>query len=121
MPAGSANIYIEQGASWSAIITALQADGSPVKLDGFTVGCQIRPEASSSTVLATVTAVVIDANNGKIKLSLTPLQTAAIPTDGKSHSDVVDYVYDVYIYDGVGGALRVLNGIAQVSPGTTRI
>ena len=120
MIAGVLDIYIEQGTTWSIDLTIQQSNGQPMDLTGYTGRCQIRSSAISQTILASPAVTVTDAKNGKLTISLTADETAAIPVNGYSYSSVSQYVYDLELVDGMGRVMRLLNGYARISPEVTR-
>ena len=86
--AAIANLSMDQGATFSTVITVYQND-SILNLSGYTAAAQIRKSYSSSSSTAFTTAIDSDTSTGKITLSLTPTQTAALE-EGR-------YVYDLEI------------------------
>lgn len=106
------NLFIDQGANYSNIITVAANTGSPLNLTGYTVKSQMRKSYTSSTFY-NFTASVYDVDNGKIRLELTAAQSQAI-VPGR-------YLYDVEITSGAGNKTRVVEGIVTVSPEITQI
>ena len=111
MSAGTYNFTIEQGTTFSRVLT-LQENGSAMNLTGYSVASQMRSTHDSSTVVATFSGSVTNASSGQITLSLTNSQTSAI--------DEAIYVYDVEITSGAGAVTRILQGNVTVSPEVTR-
>lgn len=105
------NLYIDQGATFSAVIQVFDEDGDFFNLTGFSVASQIRKTYTSSSVSATFTAQVLGAANGTINLSLTHSQTAGLKA-GR-------YVYDVEITKNEQ-IMRAAEGIVVVYPNVTR-
>jgi len=110
MAAAYVNLYMEQGTTFSSVITLDDLNGSVYDLTGYTANSQIRKSFYSSNATATFTATVAAAN-GTITLSLTSAQTANI-APGR-------YLYDTIITTG-STVTRVLEGIIDVSPRVTR-
>jgi len=106
------NLYVDAGATYSNIITVAASNGQVLNLTGYTVASQMRKSYQSSTSYA-FTASVYDANNGKIRLQLTPNQSEAIPA-GR-------WLYDVEITSSSGTKTRVVEGIVTVNPQITQI
>lgn len=106
------NLYVDAGATYSNIVTVTASNGQPLNLTGYTVASQMRKSYQSSTAYV-FTASVYDANNGKIRLQLTDVQSAAIPA-GR-------WLYDVEITSPSGTKTRVVEGIITVNPQITQI
>ncbi len=76
---GKMTMRIRRGDSYAAVATWTRgAPAVPVDLAGATVAAQIRADADSSAILATIAATVTNAAGGVITLALTPVQTAAL-------------------------------------------
>lgn len=105
------NLYIDQGATFSATVQVFGDDGNPFNLVGYTPAAQIRKNYATNTVAATFTSTVLSTSNGTISLSLTAADTANLKY-GR-------YVYDVEITAG-GTVLRPVEGIITVYPQVTR-
>ena len=111
MSAGTYNFTIEQGTTFSRVLT-LQENSSAMNLTGYSVASQMRSTHDSSTVVATFSGSVTNASSGQITLSLTNSQTSAI--------EEAIYVYDVEITSGAGVVTRILEGNITVTPEVTR-
>ena len=105
------NLYIDQGATYNAIVQVFDDDDNPFNLTGYTANAQIRKNYSSSSVSAEFTANVLSISNGTISLSLTSSQTGNLKY-GR-------YVYDVEITSNLN-ILRPIEGIVVVYPQVTR-
>ena len=105
------NLYIDQGASFSATVQVIGNDDLPFNLNGYTPSAQIRRNYATNTVSATFTSTVEEAANGTLTLSLTASQTGNLKY-GR-------YVYDVEIVSG-NTVLRPVEGIITVYPQVTR-
>lgn len=105
------NLYIDQGATYSAIVQVFDDDGDPFNLQGYTTASQIRKNYATNTVAATFTTSITEAANGTISLFL-------------SASDTGNLKYGRYVYDveitGAIGTLRPIEGIVTVYPQVTR-
>ena len=104
------NIVIDQGPTFSLDINLTNDDASAKDLTSYTVASQMRKsyEASAST---SFTCVKVD-NTGKVTISLSAVQTAALKP-GR-------YVYDVEI-TSASETLRVLEGLVTVTPEVTKV
>ena len=105
------NLYVDQGSTYSNIITVTASNGQALDLSGYSVASQMRKSYQSSTYHS-FTATVYDAANGKIRLQLTDEQSGAIPA-GR-------WLYDVEIESAAGARTRVVQGIVTVQPQITR-
>lgn len=107
-----ANLVLDQGTDFSAIIDLTDSDDQPYDLLGYTVDSQMRKNYASSSAAATF---ICTHNNeqGQINLSLPKSQTNDIEP-GR-------YMYDVEITSAAGVTTRVVEGIVTVSPGITRV
>ena len=111
MSAGTYNFTIEQGTTFSRVLT-LQENGSAMNLTGYSVASQMRSTHDSSSIVATFSGSVTNASSGQLTLSLTNSQTSAI--------EEAIYVYDVEITSGAGSVTRILEGNITVTPEVTR-
>jgi|SRR6056300_1936023 hypothetical protein len=109
--AAIANLSMDQGATFSTVITVYQND-SILNLSGYTAAAQIRKSYSSSSSTAFTTTIDSDTSTGKITLSLTPTQTAALE-EGR-------YVYDLEITASDSTVTRPIQGTVIVRPNVTR-
>lgn len=106
------NIFIDQGANYSNIVTVAGTSGTALDLTGYTVASQMRKSYTSSTAYS-LNAVIYNASAGQVRLTLTADQSEAI-TPGR-------YLYDLEITSGSGAKTRVVEGIATVTPQITQI
>ena len=109
--ASISNLFVDQGADYSNIITVASTTGAPLDLTGYTVKSQMRKSYTSSTFY-NFTASIYDAANGKVRLQLNSTQSEAI-IPGR-------YLYDVEITSGNGAKTRVIEGIVTVTPEITK-
>jgi len=117
MAAVYSNLYIEQGATFTAIVELVDGDGDPLDLGGYSVRSYFRKSYTSSTYHEFSCDVLSPEVDGKIEISLTSAQTSNLKA-GR-------YVYDIEVYttDGYGDddvVYRVLEGQLEVSPEVTR-
>ena len=111
--ASISNLYIDQGSTYSNIITVASSTGSALDLTNYTVASQIRKSYGSSTAYD-FTASVYNAVEGKVRLQLTSTESSAIPA-GR-------YLYDIEITNTITSAkTRILEGIVVVTPEITQI
>jgi hypothetical protein len=110
MAAGYINLYIEQGSTYSTTITIDDVTGSAYNLTSYTANSQIRKSYYQANATAKF-ATQIDSNTGTITLTLDAPTTANIPA-GR-------YVYDTILRSG-GSVIRILEGIAEISPSVSR-
>lgn len=106
-----ANIVIDQGTDFSATIDVLDAEDNVFDLTGYTPAAQMRKNYASSSAV-TFTATDND-TLGQITIELTSNTTSQLEP-GR-------YLYDVEITSPGGTISRVVEGIATVTPGITRI
>ena len=106
-----ANLVIDQGTSFSATIDVTDTANAVYNLTGHTVAAQMRKNYSSSTAVTFSTSH--NGSGGKITLLLTAANTVSLEP-GR-------YLYDVEITSDSGTVTRVVEGIATVTPGMTRI
>ena len=97
-----ANLVMDQGSTFSTVITVYQND-SILDLSGYSAAAQIRKSYSSSSSTSFTTAIDSDTTTGKITLSLTSTQTAALREEGR-------YVYDVEITASDSTITRPIQG-----------
>ena len=105
-----ANIVIDQGADFSALIDVETASGAVFNLTGYTVAAQMRKTYASST--ATSFGCSHNGVLGQIDITLSSSITEAL--------DPGRYLYDIEITSGCGGKSRVVQGTATVTAGITR-
>ena len=111
--AAIANLTIDQGANFSSDVTVNDANGNAFNLTGYTARAKMaKGFASTRTRTEFTTTIASDATTGKVALTLTAAQTAALD-DGR-------FVYDLEIVQtGTGNVTRVIEGIITVRPNVT--
>ena len=109
---GKLDIIIEQGADFQRTVQIKDKDGVVVDITGDTFEGDIRKTYSSTDETATFNITISDAANGKVSLALDYTTTTAI-NPGK-------YVYDIIWTPAANQSVRLLEGIAEVTPGVTR-
>jgi hypothetical protein len=108
-----ANIIIDQGTDFSAIIDVRDSENEIYDLTGALVVAQMRKNYASST--ATTFAATHNGQAGQIILTLDKSVTSDL--------DPGRYLYDVEMTldSGLGSTVRVVEGVATVTPGITRV
>jgi len=112
--AATANLRIEQGATFSSDVTVKDTNGSAFDLTGYTAAAKMALGYASTRTRTTIsTAIAGDATTGIITISLTADQTSALDAPAR-------YVYDVEITKTSDSTVtRVIEGIITVSPNVT--
>ena len=112
MAAGTYDIVIDQGSDFS-IQVAKSEDGTAVPVATHTARAQLRPSPTSATKTADFVCTIVDASGGKINMQLSNSVTAGIAS-GK-------YYYDLELVNTNNGTVvRLLQGVARVTPEVTR-
>ena len=115
MSATTYDILIEQGATYSQVITYKES-GVAVNLTGYTARMQVRSTLeSASTIVELTTAnsrIALGGAAGTITLTISATDTAAL-TAGRG-------VYDLELVSGSGIVTRLLQGVATISRNVTR-
>lgn len=117
MAAAKLNLYVEQGATFTRVLTINDSAGDPVNLSTWSFAGQVRSNYASSVVLVNFTVVVKNqtTNTGEVEISLTATQTAGIPAE----SQLSSYVYDLEATIG-SEKRRVVEGTFTLSAEVTR-
>jgi hypothetical protein len=102
------NLYIDQGADFSAEIGIFDDFNTPWDLNGYTGAAKIKKSYSSST--STPFNVTVN-SAGTVTLALTSTNTASL-SEGR-------YLYDVVITSAAGTKTRVIEGLVTINPGVT--
>ena len=110
--AAIANLYIDQGSTFSTTVFVKNDDETPFDLTLYTAAGQIRKSYSSSTKVDFTLEIANPATLGQINLSLTPTQTSTLE-EGR-------YVYDIEVTSSGDVITRVVEGLVTVSPQVTR-
>jgi hypothetical protein len=106
-----ANLTIDQGSNFSSTVTVEDQDGLTFNLTSYTARGQLR-KSYSSTSYTPFAVVIPNPTNGRIEISLTATQTAALKA-GR-------YVYDIEIVQG-NLVNRVIEGQIEVTPRVTQL
>jgi len=107
----TANIYIDQGSDYSALVTVVNSSGVPVNLTGYQVESQIRKFHGSSAAYC-FNATIADAEAGKVRLRLSSDESQAM--------DAGRWLYDVRIISTSGLKKRVIEGLVTIVPQATK-
>lgn len=108
--ATKANLSIDQGATFTTVVTLTDNDGNVIDISGYTGAAQMRKHYTSST--AKTFTVQLGGASGTITLSMSANTTANI--------EAGRYLYDVELTDVSGIVSRVFEGIVTVNPNITR-
>lgn len=108
--ATKANLSIDQGATFTTVVTLTDNDGNVIDISGYTGAAQMRKHYTSST--AKTFTVELGGVNGTITLLMSANTTANI--------EAGRYLYDVELTDTSGTVSRVFEGIVTVNPNITR-
>jgi tRNA threonylcarbamoyladenosine modification (KEOPS) complex Pcc1 subunit len=115
MAATTYDILIEQGATFSQVITYKEA-GVAVNLTGYTARMQVRATLESASTLVELTTansrIALGGTAGTINLTIAADDTAAL-TSGLG-------VYDLELVSGSGIVTRLLQGVCTISRNVTR-
>lgn len=117
-------LCIYQGADWAVPVSISertvsegQITDTPVDLTGYTGSAAIKKYCGADQAIALPTVEITDAINGKILISLSAAETAALVVNGNTFRDVTTLVYDVYLTETETGEIsRILMGNIDVSP-----
>lgn len=111
MPAGTLNLSIEQGTTYTNAMTVTVDSNTDIST--FTFSSDIKTEKLSDHTIASFTITKTDQANGAFSISLTSDQTANIPAG--------DYVWDLAYVDSTDSSrVRLLQGNVTISGEVTR-
>ena len=115
MAATTYDILIEQGATYSQLVTYKES-GVAVNLTGYTARMQVRSTLESATTVVELTTangrIALGGAAGTITLTISATDTASL-TAGRG-------VYDLELVSGSGIVTRLLQGVATISRNVTR-
>ena len=115
MSATTYDILIEQGATYSQVITYKES-GVAINLNGYTARMQVRATLESASTLVELTTansrIALGGAAGTITLTISATDTEAL-TAGRG-------VYDLELVSGSGIVTRLLQGVATISRNVTR-
>lgn len=116
MAAGSYDITIEQGATFSLVLTWKDENGALINLTGFSARMQIRENVESEDVIASLatsgSGIVLGGALGTITITIDAAITATIRQTFA--------VYDLELQSASGVVTRLVQGAVTISPEVTR-
>ena len=112
--AATANLIIEQGATFTSDVTVRGIDGGVFDLSGYSASAKMALGYASTRTRTTInTSINNDPTTGIITLSLSPTETSNLEAPAR-------YVYDVELLKASDNSvIRVIQGIITVSPNVT--
>jgi|SRR6056300_458353 len=112
--AATANLIIEQGATFTSDVTIRSVDGGVFDLSGYSASAKMALGYASTRTRTTInTSINSDPTTGIITLSLSPTETSNLEAPAR-------YVYDVELLKASDNSvIRVIQGIITVSPNVT--
>lgn len=116
MSAGTYNITIEQGATFTLRIQWLDPNDDPIDLTGYSARMQIRPYAESDQVFLTIDTD----SNGGITIESDWEISIEIPATETETLNQYCGVYDLELESITGVVTRLLQGKVTISPEVTR-
>lgn len=115
MAATTYDLLIEQGATFSQVITYKEA-GVAINLTGYTARMQVRSTLESASPIIELTTgnygIILGGAAGTISIGMSATATAAL-TAGRG-------VYDLELVSGSGIVTRLLQGVCTISRNVTR-
>lgn len=116
MTAGTHNITVEQGATFTLSAVYKDSAGAVVDLTGYTARMQIRKRKSTTTTLSDSTTA-----NGEIAITaLSGLVVVTIPAATTADFEGKTAFYDLELEDAAGTVTRLLEGVVTISKEVTR-
>ncbi len=116
MAAGTYNLTIEQGATFTATVTWSDAANALVNLTGYTARMQLRATLASATPAIELTnangRIVLGGAAGTIDLTIAAADTALLGAGS--------YVYDLELVSATGVVTRLIQGTATSVAEVTR-
>jgi len=111
--AATANLRIDQGASFSSDVTVKDSNGEVFDLTGYTAAAKMALGYASTRTRVTMTTTIGSPTAGVITLSLSASQTTDLEAPAR-------YVYDVEITrTSDSNVTRVIEGIITTHPNVT--
>lgn len=124
MAAANLDLLIEQGTTFKRTITVKNSLDVEVDLTGSTFRGQIRKTPSSQTVAATFVCTLLNqiTDTGKVDIVISAENTALIPlaTASKPLLTSENFVYNIEWVKPDSSVVRILEGLAIVSPEVTK-
>lgn len=112
--AGTLNLTLAQGSTWSVTLTYKDANGAAINLSGYTAAMQVRASHAASTTVLSLTSgsgITLGGAAGTITITASAATTAAI--------EAGTYVYDLELTTG-STVTRLVEGSVTVTPEVTR-
>lgn len=122
MTAGQDDITIEQGATFSTTITITDpVTGAVIDVSGWTFRGKVRSTYSSTTVQASFTFDTSLGATGVVTATISAANTAliAVPAATSFVRTIHKYIYDIEGVKVDTSVVRVVEGIAYISPEVT--
>jgi hypothetical protein len=117
MTAGIYNFEIEQGATFTRVITWRDSDNALVDLTNYTARMMVRQIVTDTNVIVTLTTenggIALGGALGTITLTITAAATAAFTAP-------LHAVYDLELVDSSGVVTRLLKGRVEFTAEVTR-
>jgi hypothetical protein len=125
MAAGTYDILIEQGATFSIILSLKDENFVAIDLTGLTFRGYVKKAFTDVATEAEFTFEILDQTEeetkGKVKVSLSATETSAMTTNATGISrNITTMVYDIESESIAGEVTRWLQGEAKVSPEVTK-
>lgn len=119
------NLNIDQGATFSTLVTWNDATGAAKNLYSYSAKMELRTSYASNTIvdtLSTANGEITTTADGQISLVLPPERTRALPVDytQTSKPPKTPYVYDLELTAPDGTVTRLLYGTVYVIGEVTR-
>ena len=113
MPAQIYDMEWEQGSTFQWDIDIYECNGvTPLDLSGMLLEGMVRKKYTDTLPTATFTITILDMSNGKIRVGLSSVETAAIPK-GR-------YVYDIELTDATNVVIKLVKGYLIITPEVTK-
>jgi hypothetical protein len=106
------HLIIDQDSTFTAELTIYTDARYAFNLSDYTATAQLRRSPTSTTAVDFSTSISSPATSGKVVISLTDEQTAALKP-GR-------WLYDVVIESDSGSRFRAIEGVITVNPSITR-
>ena len=97
----AANFTLDNGTDFETELSLTEDDGSPLNLVGYSASAKIRKHPTAIKYKP-FTITFVDRSKGRIKISLTNLQTSGLES-GRNY-------YDVLLTDGMGKVRKIIEG-----------
>jgi hypothetical protein len=117
MPAGKYNFIIEQGATFTRVITWRDADDALVDLTNYTARMMVRALIGDASPIVDLTTenggIALGGALGTVTLTITAAETTALGAP-------LNAVYDLEVIDSGGIVTRLLQGAVKIDGEVTR-